>query len=53
MTDRKQELVDAVIEQIKEDIRDNDLTALDEMLKFCPADTLASYLLDGKFKQKT
>lgn len=42
--DAKQVLVDEVIEQIKKDIIDFDLTALDELLKFLPVDNLKAYL---------
>jgi ribonuclease HIII len=37
-------LVDSVIEQIKEDIKDGDLTAIDELLRFVPKENLIGYL---------
>ena len=39
-----QELVDQVIEQIKQDIHDGDLTVLDELLKFIPEEFLKGSL---------
>ena len=39
-----QALIDRVIEQIIDDIKDGDLTALDEMLKSVPQSVLISYL---------
>jgi hypothetical protein len=40
----KQELIDEVLEQIKKDITEGDLTALDEMLKAMPIEKLIGYL---------
>ena len=40
----KQEVIDKVIEQIKEDIANGDVEALDEMLKFMPIRYLEGYL---------
>jgi hypothetical protein len=37
-------LVDSVIEKIKEDIKDGDLTAIDELLRFVPKENLIGYL---------
>ena len=37
-------LIDSVIEQIKEDIKDGDLTAIDELLRFVPKKNLIGYL---------
>ena len=42
--DQKQELVDDVIEQMKDDISTEDWTAIDELLKSCPVENLISYL---------
>ena len=42
--DTKQELVDKVIEQIKQDILDGDVSAIDELLKFVPVENLKGYL---------
>jgi len=39
-----QQLVDDVIEQIKKDIADGDVTAIDELLKFVPEKNLKGYL---------
>ena len=43
-TDADQELVDKVIEEIKRDIENGDVTALDELLKFVPIEYLKGYL---------
>jgi len=40
----KQELINKAIEQIKEDISLEDVSALDELLKSCPEDSLTNYL---------
>jgi len=37
-------LVNTVIEKIKEDIKDGDLTAIDELLRFVPKENLIGYL---------
>jgi hypothetical protein len=39
-----QELIDEVLEQIKKDIADGDLSALDEMLQAMPINQLVAYL---------
>ena len=39
-----QELIDAVLEQIKTDIKSGDLTAIAELLKFVPEKYLIGYL---------
>jgi len=44
--DKKQELVDKCLEEIKKDIASGDLTAIDELLKFTPAEYLEGYLSD-------
>ena len=41
---KKQILVDAVIKEIKNDVASGDVTALDELLKFCPIENLVGYL---------
>jgi hypothetical protein len=43
-TDADQPLVDKVIEQIKKDIADGDVTVLDELLKFIPIEYLLGSL---------
>lgn len=40
----KQKTIDLVLGQIKEDYRDGDLTALDELLKCIPEENLRAYL---------
>ena len=39
-------LVDSVIDQIKEDINGGDLTAIDELLRFVPKENLIGYLTE-------
>lgn len=43
-TDDDQPLIDQVIEKIKKDIEDGDVTAIDELLKFVPIEYLKGYL---------
>jgi hypothetical protein len=43
-TEDMDNLVDSVIEKIKEDIKDGDLTAIDELLRFVPKENLIGYL---------
>jgi hypothetical protein len=38
------ELIDAVLEQIKQDVQSGDLTSIEELLKSCPAEALSGYL---------
>ncbi len=40
----KQAVIDLVLERIKEDVRVGDMTAIDELLMFCPAKNLKGYL---------
>ena len=42
--EHKQELIDKCLEQIKEDVANGDLTAIDEMLMFLPTKYLKGYL---------
>ena len=44
MTDRKQEIVDAVIESLKKDFNLGDYTVLDELLSFIPIKNLIQAL---------
>ena len=44
MTTQKQKVIDAVIEQIKQDVHTGDYTAIEELLKALPVKTLQSYL---------
>jgi hypothetical protein len=48
----KQELIDAVIKQIQNDLRGGDLTALEELLYFVPNTYLNNYLKEGDPKPK-
>lgn len=49
----KQNLLNLVIEQIKEDIRDNYLEALEEILVSIPNETLLAYLPEELSNQIT
>jgi hypothetical protein len=49
----KQKLIDRVIERIKEDISSGDITAIEELLTFCPTEDLINFLPEeewGNFK---
>ncbi len=48
----KQELIDAVLEQIKKDVAEGDVTAIEELLYFLENKILIQYLPEGKFKFK-
>ena len=37
-------LIDAVMDQIEDDIKDRDFTALQELLVYCPVEALKQYL---------
>lgn len=38
------QLIDRVLEQIVEDVRNGDLTAIEELIVYCPRDALKQYL---------
>ncbi len=38
------QLIDRVLEQIVKDVQDGDLTAIQELLVYCPVDALKQYL---------
>ena len=38
------DLVDRVLEQIVKDVREGDLTAIQELLVYCPVDALKQFL---------
>ena len=40
----RQRLIDAVLEQIKADVENGDLTAIEEMISNLPADVLMNFL---------
>ena len=44
-------LIDAVLEQVVEDVRNGDLTALQELLVYCPVDALKQYLPEETLAQ--
>ena len=48
MTPQKQALVDLVIEQIMEDVRNYDMTAIEELLSHINDEFLVSYLSEEK-----
>ena len=55
MTDKKQKVVDAVIEQLKKDLSVGDETCLEELLSFLPTKILINSLPEEdweKFKTK-
>jgi hypothetical protein len=41
---KQDELYDKVLEQIKQDVVDGDLSAIDELLRFVPKENLEAYL---------
>lgn len=45
------DLVDRVISHIEKDIREKDVTALDELLKFCPVKNLVTYLPEEEWAE--
>ncbi len=47
--DRKQELVDAVLEELKKDLAQGDFTVIDELLKFIPTRNLIMSLPEEKW----
>jgi hypothetical protein len=42
--DSRDRLIDAVLEQIKVDVEQGDLTAIEEMIRHLPADVLMNFL---------
>jgi hypothetical protein len=40
----RSELIDKVLEQMREDLINHDLTAIEELLKFVPMENLIGYL---------
>lgn len=51
MDERRQQLVDEVIEELKEQFEGGDYTVLDELLKFIPNKNLIQALTESKWKQ--
>jgi hypothetical protein len=49
--EKKQELIDEVIEQIIEDVTIGDVTAIDELLQSASVDSLVGYLAEGDAKK--
>lgn len=41
---KKQELIERVVEQIKQDLANGDVEAVEELLNFCPTKFLVGYL---------
>jgi hypothetical protein len=39
-----QSLIDRVLDQLEDDIKDRDFTAIEELLKFVPEENLIAYL---------
>lgn len=50
MNEKKQQLIDAVLEQIKENIAEGDLTAIEELLRFVPLQNLIQFLPEEVWK---
>lgn len=48
---KKQELIDRVIENIKKDIEHGDTTAIDALLSFCPTKNLVAFLPEEEWEQ--
>ena len=44
-------LLDAVLAQIEDDIKERDFTALEELLIYCPTDALKQYLPEETLNQ--
>ena len=44
-------LIDAVLEQVVEDVQNGDFTALQELLVYCPVDALKQYLPEETLAQ--
>lgn len=42
--DSRDRLIDAVLEQIKVDVESGDMTAIEEMIRYLPADVLMNFL---------
>lgn len=42
--DSKQRLIDACLEQIKSDVENGDMTAIEELIRELPTDSLVNYL---------
>ena len=45
----REELVDAVIEQIQQDVKNADYTAIQELLCYVPEKNLKSFLSEGPY----
>ena len=45
----REELIDAVIEQIQQDVKNADYTAIEELLNFVPETNLKSFLSEGPY----
>jgi len=48
---QKQELIERVVEQIKQDIENGDVEAVEELLKFCPTKFLVGYLPEEEWEK--
>lgn len=45
-----QKLIDRVLKEIKSDVQMGDLTAIEELLRFCPEENLLHYLPEEEWK---
>ncbi len=50
MEEKDSELIDAVIEHIKNDLKNNDITAIYELLWFVPTKNLIAYLPEEEWE---
>ena len=50
MDEKKQALIDRVLEQIKEDVAVGDVTAIEELLTFVPKENLIQYLPEKEWE---
>lgn len=50
---KKQELVEKVVEQIKDDLADYGVEAIEELLFFCPTKNLVGYLPEEDWEPYT
>ena len=50
---RKQRIIDKALDQIKQDVRDQDMTAIEELLTFCPLKNIIGYLSEFEYINQT
>ena len=47
-----QQLLDLALEQLNQDVANEDLTALEELIRFVPEERLVSFLPDEAFEEQ-